>query len=151
MTNDTLEQQYGLCIAHMNQMSPGALNELPLFHGTSYEAIDSINQRGFDRSMAGKHATALGAGTYFARDALYSTNKHFSPPDANGFSYMYRSRVAVGRYTRGSSSLRAAPACDTGGFFDSVVDNTVAPTMFCVFRDAQSFPDYLIKFCKITS
>jgi hypothetical protein len=147
-----LLQQYSQCIAHMNQMFPGSQNELFLFHGTSADALESINQRGFDRSMAGKHATALGSGTYFARDALYSCNSHFSPADSQGFRYMYRARVAVGRFTRGTSGMRAPPRCPEGSggqpFFDSVVDSVTAPTMFCVFRDAQSFPDYVIKFCR---
>lgn len=167
MRNDLLLHQYNQCLAHMNELNPTAQNELVLFHGTNCDAVELINERGFDRSMAGKHATALGlvsfcclcvcssyffcsAGTYFARDAFYSCNPHFSPPNADGFQFIYCARVAVGRYMRGASNMRGPPRCvgnDEGQqlFADSVVDNVAKPTMYCVFRDAQSFPEFVIK------
>jgi poly [ADP-ribose] polymerase 10/14/15 len=40
-----------------------------LFHGTEEDTVEKIVQQGFNRSFAGKNATAYGKGVYFARDA----------------------------------------------------------------------------------
>lgn len=71
-----LLQQYNQCVAHMNALNPTAHNEAMLFHGTSSDALELINERGFDRSMAGKHATALGL-------VLLQS----PPPDANNLIF----------------------------------------------------------------
>ena len=38
-----------------------------LFHGTNVEVMDKIMQQGFNRSFAGKNATAYGKGVYFGK------------------------------------------------------------------------------------
>ena len=40
-----------------------------LFHGTDEDTVEKIIHQGFNRSFAGKNATAYGKGVYFARDA----------------------------------------------------------------------------------
>ena len=47
-----------------------------LFHGSSYDTLNIIIQNGFDRSYS--TVAAYGKGTYFARDADYSSNPRYS-------------------------------------------------------------------------
>jgi len=71
----------------------------------------------------------------------------FSPPDVNGFRYMYLTRVLVGEYTVGRQGLLTTPAKnpnDSTDTYDSVVDQIPNPGIFVVFYDWQSYPEYLI-------
>ena len=51
---------YNQCLSAMNAANPTVCNEYYLFHGTSADAVESINRRGLDRCFSGKHATAYG-------------------------------------------------------------------------------------------
>ena len=153
--------------------SPGHQNEKRLFHGTPADVCPKINQQGFNRSFAGKNgetlsfywisnclhlklknywhlcstATAIGRGVYFARDASYSAQSTYSPPDANGEKYIYLARVLVGEFAMGNSSMIVPPPKDPNNptiLFDSVVDSTSNPYMYVVFFDSQTYPEYLI-------
>lgn len=62
---------------------------------------------------------------------------------------MYLARVLVGDYTVGSPDLHAAPkktSANPTDTFDSTVDQIPNPTIFVVFRDYRSYPEYLITF-----
>ena len=60
---------------------------------------------------------------------------------------MYRARVLVGDYTQGSSEMKTPPCKGRGtDLYDSVVDNVSSPSIFVVFPDNQSYPEYLIRF-----
>ncbi|XP_078259604.1 protein mono-ADP-ribosyltransferase PARP14-like isoform X2 [Rhinoraja longicauda] len=61
----------------------GTKNEMNLFHGTAPDTLKLISELGFNRSFAGRNATAFGNGTYFAVNAMYSANSSYSKPDAN--------------------------------------------------------------------
>ena len=92
---------------------------------------------------------AYGNGVYFARDASYSSRSVYSPPDANGYKYMYCARVLTGEYTTGKPGLLVPPPKDRNDYnilFDSVVDNSKSPNIFVTFSDASNYPDYLIVF-----
>lgn len=94
-------------------------------------------------------ATAIGRGVYFARDASYSAQSTYSPPDANGQKYIYFARVLVGEVALGDSSMIVPPPKDPKDptiLFDSVVNNISNPSMYVVFFDAQTYPEYLIVF-----
>ena len=54
-------------------------------------------------------ATVYGNGVYFARDASYSTQKTYSPPDGTGNRYMYLARVLAGEYTTGRQGMITPP------------------------------------------
>lgn len=73
--NRDLEEVYGLL---KNQISLRQNNNMPveynLFHGTSFENILNICERGFNRSYSGFNRTVYGKGVYFARKAGYSHN-----------------------------------------------------------------------------
>ena len=49
--------------------SQARLERVWLFHGTDEDTVEKIIHQGFNRSFAGKNATAYGKGVYFARDA----------------------------------------------------------------------------------
>ena len=95
-------------------------------------------------------ATAFGRGVYFARDASYSCQQTYSPPDpASGLRYMYYSKVLVGDYTNGNSSMIVAPnknSSDPNETYDSVVDNVANPSMYILFQDYEYYTEYLITF-----
>ena len=89
-----------------------------------------------------------GNGVYFARDASYSTQTKYSPPDKVGDRRMYLARVLVGEYTVGRREMITPPpkGSDATDAYDTVVENTANPTIFVVFYDNQCYPDYLITF-----
>ena len=89
-----------------------------------------------------------GNGVYFARDASYSTQNKYSPPDATGHRCMYLARVLAGEYTKGRQGMITPPpkGSDATDVYDTVVDNRTDPTIFVVFYDNQCYPDYLITF-----
>ena len=89
-----------------------------------------------------------GNGVYFARDASYSTQNKYSPPDATGHRCMYLARVLAGEYTKGRQGMITPPpkGSDATDVYDTVVDNCTDPTIFVVFYDNQCYPDYLITF-----
>lgn len=61
---------------------------------------------------------------------------------------MFLSKVLVGSWAKGSPEMVEAPHKDAEGLrrFDSVVDDVENPNMFCVFRDFQALPLYLVEF-----
>ncbi|XP_044040522.1 protein mono-ADP-ribosyltransferase PARP14-like isoform X2 [Siniperca chuatsi] len=122
------------------------LGEKSLYHGTSAESCNCIERDRFDRSFAGTHAAVYGKGVYFAVNASYSAA--YSPADASGLKRLYVARVLTGRYTVGSSSMKATPprGSDRTDCFDSLVDQQQNPTKFVIFHDDQAYPEYLITF-----
>ncbi|KAG7274552.1 hypothetical protein CRUP_023929 [Coryphaenoides rupestris] len=122
-------------------------NERRLFHGTCPTTIKAINEYGFNRSFAGKNATSLGKGIYFAVNASYSASDTYSKPDAQGQKYMYLCRVLTGDYTTGTANLIVPPCKPSSTMhYDSVVDNMQNMCMFVIFYDNQAYPEYLITF-----
>uniref|UniRef100_A0A8C5DKP9 Poly [ADP-ribose] polymerase n=1 Tax=Gouania willdenowi TaxID=441366 RepID=A0A8C5DKP9_GOUWI len=123
------------------------LGEYHLYHGTSAESCHCIERDRFDRSHAGKFGTLFGKGVYFAVAADYSA-RQFSPPDSSGYKRLYVARVLTGYYTKGNSTMSAAPARgpDPADCFDSLVDNVQTPTMYVIFHDDQAYPEYQITF-----
>uniref|UniRef100_S4RVB0 Poly [ADP-ribose] polymerase n=1 Tax=Petromyzon marinus TaxID=7757 RepID=S4RVB0_PETMA len=125
--------------------------EKNLFHGTQVDSIDNISHFGFNRSFAGRNATAYGVGTYFALNSSYSSSDTYSRPDANGTKYMYQARVLTGSYCAGNSSMKEPPLKNLQNKterFDCVVDNPITPSIFVIFNDNLAYPEYLISFSK---
>jgi len=77
---------------------------------------------------------------YFATGSAYSV-RGYCPANASGLKSIYQGRVLTGKYTRGQGGLKEPPAG-----FDSVCDNPSTPSIFVVFFDAQTYPEYLITF-----
>ncbi|KAK2838175.1 hypothetical protein Q5P01_015387 [Channa striata] len=147
--NPSLWQNYQIKKKELEKKNNHTNNERLLFHGTSPNAIDLINDKGFNRSYAGgAHGAAFGKGSYFAVDPAYSA-QGYARPDTSGNKRMYLARVLVGDFTSGRGGLITPPQKNTGNaadLFDSVVDNAATPTMFIIFNDIQAYPEYLITF-----
>ena len=95
-------------------------------------------------------ATAYGKGVYFARDSSYSNG--YTSPDGNGYCYVYLAWVLTGEYTKGESNMVVPPPknpqINQHVPFDSTVDNIANPSIFVVYNDSQTYPDYIIKYKK---
>ncbi|KAI4878324.1 hypothetical protein NFI96_031569 [Prochilodus magdalenae] len=145
--SETLWRSYMIQKKHLDEKNKHKNNERKLFHGTSSENIDKIDDRGFNRSYAGMHGAAYGNGAYFAVDPSYS-DRGYAKPDRLGHKWMYLARVLVGDYTTGKAGLLSPPAKSSTAtdLYDSVTDNQHNPTMFVIFHDVQAYPEYLITF-----
>ncbi|XP_041356150.1 protein mono-ADP-ribosyltransferase PARP15-like [Gigantopelta aegis] len=147
--NKTLHDQYSIMKRNFEEKNPRLQNERKLWHGTSSDSTNSINTCGFNRSFCGKNATAYGNGTYFATDSSYSADDTYSPPDSEGYKYVYQALVLTGDFTEGRFGIRVPPQKPYSAShirFDSVVDRKQNPNMFVIFSDTQAYPEYLITF-----
>ena len=62
---------------------------------------------------------------------------------------MFLARVLVGSYTNGDSELTYPPAKHPSTphvLFDSCCDNKTNPSLFVVFENGQSYPEFLITY-----
>ena len=92
-------------------------------------------------------ATAYGQGVYFAVDFNYSAQQTYSPQDSQGIKYVFQCRVLTGQFAVGSSSMKEPPQLAGTKFrYDSVVNSVSDPKIFVVFKDTQSYPEYLVAF-----
>lgn len=125
--------------------SMSVVNAQMLWHGTLSERIPNIVLSGFNRAYCGRHGTKLGHGTYFSAAADYSAR---FCDRKNKRRVVILADVLVGSWTKGSPDLVEPPHCnaDCLARFDSTVDNADAPSIFCVFRDFQALPRYLVEF-----
>ena len=60
---------------------------------------------------------------------------------------LYLARVLVGQYCQGSSSMKKPPPINSEQpeiLFDSMVNNENDPSIFVVYYDNQSYPEYII-------
>lgn len=127
-------------------------NEYRLFHGTNPCNIDPILQFGFNRSYCGKNGVNFGQGVYFARHANYS-HQYASKQAFNYANFNQRpeycmllSRVLVGQYQHGNSSMKDAGRRPDGHMYDSTVDNVRSPTIFVIYNDFHALPEYVIHY-----
>lgn len=115
-----------------------------LFHGTRELYIDAICQQGFDWRISGSSVgTKFGKGSYFARDASYSS----SYTDCRK---LFVVQVLVGEFARGDAKMVRPPPKDArqpfGELYDSVVNDPSNPKIFVVFTHEQAYPEYLIEY-----
>ncbi|KAG1953449.1 protein mono-ADP-ribosyltransferase PARP11-like [Pimephales promelas] len=141
------------------------VEEKMLFHGTGHSNIQAICTYNFDWRLTGSHGDVYGKGSYFARDARYSskfchsTSKHNFILQRHGmapaifqsdppYKCMFLARVLVGEYTLGHPQYCRPPSKDTSiaNFFDSCVDDMINPKIFVIFDSNQIYPEYLIEF-----
>uniref|UniRef100_A0ABM0MQS4 Poly [ADP-ribose] polymerase n=1 Tax=Saccoglossus kowalevskii TaxID=10224 RepID=A0ABM0MQS4_SACKO len=125
------------------------VEERHLFHGTRHEFVDAICQQNFDWRVSGTSSgTAYGKGSYFARDATYSHN--YTRPDTNGIYQMFLARVLVGSYTAGNEDLVKPPPKNPsnpfGDSYDSCVNSTSDPSIYIIFDNSQTYPQYVISY-----
>ncbi|XP_046559114.1 protein mono-ADP-ribosyltransferase PARP14-like isoform X2 [Haliotis rubra] len=143
-----LYRQYQIEMQTVQKEHPSKDNERIMWHGTDVEAVPNINKYGFNRSYSGKNATLFGQGVYFAVVASISSMDKYSPQDTSGNKYVYRARVLTGRYTKGDATMRDAPRVYRTGSvrYTSTTNDTSRPSLFCIYRDTHSYPEYLISF-----
>ncbi|XP_053574721.1 protein mono-ADP-ribosyltransferase PARP11 [Bombina bombina] len=140
------------------------INEQMLFHGTSNDFVNAICIHNFDWRINGMHATVYGKGTYFARDALLSSNycknniKHGNILQSHGVELdnsasklrksLFLARVLVGDYTTGAPHYIRPPSKDGSlvNLYDSCVDNPFSPQIYVIFDNNQIYPEYIIHF-----
>ncbi|XP_066580426.1 protein mono-ADP-ribosyltransferase PARP11 [Amia ocellicauda] len=141
------------------------IEERMLFHGTSHDIVQAICTHNFDWRLNGSHGNVYGKGTYFARDAKYSSKfchngvNHHMTLQTHGvaplifqsepsFKSMFLARVLVGDFTLGNSTYCRPPSKDRSlmNFYDSCVDDIANPKIFVIFDCNQIYPEYLIEF-----
>lgn len=147
LMNRLLYNQYKLKKASVLQRATYPQVERTLYHGTSEQSVKEICIHGFNRSFCGKNATVYGQGVYFAVNSALSVQDQYSPPNADGYKFIFVSKVLTGDYTKGCHSMKTAPLKETGDIplrYDSVTDDITKPSMFVIFNDTQAFPEYLI-------
>ncbi|XP_035257836.1 protein mono-ADP-ribosyltransferase PARP11-like isoform X2 [Anguilla anguilla] len=151
--------------AQLRKIKRTDVEEKMLFHGTGHSNVPAICTYNFDWRLTGSHGDVYGKGSYFARDAKYSskfchsTGKHnftlqkhgLAPPTFQSepsFKSMFLARVLVGEYTLGHPLFSRPPSKDTTitNFYDSCVDDIVNPKIFVIFDSNQVYPEYLIEF-----
>ncbi|XP_029370763.1 protein mono-ADP-ribosyltransferase PARP10 isoform X2 [Echeneis naucrates] len=154
LMNRLLYNQYKLKKASILQRATYPEIERTLYHGTSEASVKEICIHGFDRSFCGKNATVYGQGVYFAVNSALSIQDQYSPPNADGYKFVFVSKVLTGDFTKGCHSMKTAPLKETGDIplrYDSVTDDITKPSMFVIFNDTQAFPEYLITCQRIHS
>jgi len=119
--------------------------ERSLWHGTSLGSIRNIALNGFNRAYCGRHGMKFGHGTYFSAAADYSVR--FCDKRSTQ-RVMLLANVLVGSWTKGSPDLVEAPHKDVTKLtrYDSTVDDVDSPGIFCIFRDFQALPLYVVLF-----
>ena len=72
----------------------------------------------------------------------------YSSTEGADLKYMYLARVLVGEYAKGQPGLKTPPK--RHGFstemYDSTVNNLSNPSIFVIYHDSQSYPEYLLEF-----
>ncbi|XP_041092740.1 protein mono-ADP-ribosyltransferase PARP14-like isoform X2 [Polyodon spathula] len=124
-------------------------NERYLFHGVTFDECSTIERNGFTRPPEGffSFSCAYGQGVCFQMQARTALGK--CTFDDNKCKCMFLARVLTGKYTIGKKRITAPPAMDPKKpeeLYDSVVDNIRSPSLFMVFSEDCTYPDYLITF-----
>ena len=123
--------------------------EVNVFHGTAEEDTTRwICGVGFDQRMHGVNGTVYGKGAYFATTAKYSHG--YTQPSSRKCRYMFYAKITIGQVAKGDGSLKRPPAIDPSnpmkGLYDSCVDNVMSPSIYVIFDNSQTYPDYLIEY-----
>jgi len=118
-----------------------------LWHGTSWDSVANIARHGFNRAYAygaaARHGSRLGHGCYFTEEPKYALR---FCGRGEGRRALFLAGVLPGRFTRGVDGLIEPPIADSSGIrFDSTVDDPERPRVFCVFKDFQALPLYLVE------
>ena len=126
-------------------------NERHLFHGTLPEAALAICKHNFDPRVSGKHTTAYGQGSYFARRFNYSHGLHclMPPPDSAVCSWLRCWSEGTRRADQHSVTHHPLiPATQPVTYLTRVwtVLPSPDPHIFVVFDGDQCYPYFLIRY-----
>ena len=117
-----------------------------LYHGTTEENVERIVETGFAREFNTIHQ--YGKGTYFAVNPGYSLNERYAACNACGEQFLLLSRVFVGKWCQGDSTMTKLPTVPKGELpYNSMVNNTTAPTIFVLstHSDNQAYTEFVIR------
>ena len=118
-----------------------------MFHGTDNDTAKAICQQGVDFRMHGKNATVYGKGAYFAVNANYSNN--YTEQQVT-IRKMFLCRVVTGRSTLGREEYKRPPLIDQskphGELYDSCVNDQYSPSIYVIFDNNQSYPEFMIEY-----
>ena len=119
-----------------------------VFHGCPSDVVPKILQQGFNRSFCGANATLYGKGVYFARDASYSTYPLYCKPDAQGVQTCFLVRAVIGDWCKAKRDDITPGVRNVAKniLYDSTVDNLQNPSIFVLYHDAQTYPEYIVRF-----
>lgn len=134
--NDTLLAKYMNREEELARKYGEKLKKLELFHGTRNECIDLIANEGFKSEL--NVTSAYGKGTYFATNALYSSN--YMKTDGDAITYMFLCDVLVGEKI--CSRVNDIPKGVVR------VDNKSNTKIYVVPDDDSIYPRYIIAFYK---
>ena len=130
----------------MSKVLHGAVNEQLVFHGTAHPIIDSICNHGFNRSYSS--TAVFGHGTYFARDAKYSSDKRYAQPNSSGEQQMLLCRILAGEPCEGRQGMVQPSAKPSGVLHESMVNDVADPSIYVLSAgsDDCAYPEYRITF-----
>ena len=87
-----------------------------------------------------------GYGSYFARDASYSSSPTYSRPNHKGFQHMFLCRVVVGEFCKGQRDALTPDVRAGHQLYDTTVNDMKSPSIYVTYHDAQAYPEYLVRF-----
>jgi len=135
--NKTLWTFYFLLRKLIGAKFGGNPNELSLYHGSRTDAYDVILRDGLDHRVANL-AGAIGAGIYFGKTS--GTSSGYIGHNAS--KKMLQCRVTLGSVGQGKNGIRRPPEKSHRVLHDSVGNDT----MFVIFDNHQSYPEYVIHY-----
>ncbi|XP_060572918.1 protein mono-ADP-ribosyltransferase PARP11-like [Ruditapes philippinarum] len=129
----------------LKKKNEGQLGEKRVFHDTMNKNIPAICKQGFD-SRLNDQTTVYGKGCYFATYSSYSD----SYAECGAEKSMFVAKILPGEYVCGNSSYCRPPHKDasdpTSDLYDSCVDNVLNPSIFVIFDNNQTYPEFLIRY-----
>lgn len=140
--NETLCKRYETYKRNLVEQhgDESVVNELLLFHGTKEQNIVSIANHGFDNTR--NVTSAYGKGTYFARDAQYSTFYSHARKD-DDISFMMLCKVVCAKPCLGRHNMNI----DTRTY-DYAVNSLQSPSIYVIPHDDAAIPVYVVAFYK---
>lgn len=117
-----------------------------LFHGTSDALINIIANDGFDPTK--NKTAAFGYGSYFAKNASYSSN--FMRSKKSEITYMFLADVLIGKCVNTRQFVEKEEPVSLFDW-DNNVDNLNNPTIYTTPYASGAYPRYIIAFHKYAS
>ena len=111
--------------------------------------MQDIVARGFNRDYSER--ALYGRGTYFARDAEYSTNPTYAVPSAGGKQFLLLVHILAGEPCVGTEQMQQPsqkPRGRHGQLHESMVDNLANPSIYVLSAgtDDHAYATHRVRF-----
>ncbi|CAE8587720.1 unnamed protein product, partial [Polarella glacialis] len=118
------------------------------FHGTDYDALQSIARDGFQPLASGtRNSPVWGCGTCLARDAKYVADGQFCPRRPDGSRCMLLCLLTTGLPCLGDPAHKGClPFRQKPHRYNSSVDSLACPEIYILQNPGAAYPAYLITF-----